>query len=196
MNTETISDLKLKYIKYPNLKIIETIGDGNCFFHSILKAVNINYFKSDDRKKFASEFRKSLSEYLVNLDSNGIFNYDKLSRGKLNEISETLPEFSLDSLVSELNSNNPVDNRFNELICNYLNIDLYILDSESEDLYITGDDSDILYFDRPSVVILYTPGHYRLVGVRENNDITDFFDNSHSFILYLKNRMNIKLKKN
>ena len=27
MNTETISDLKLKYIKYPNLKIIETIGD-------------------------------------------------------------------------------------------------------------------------------------------------------------------------
>jgi hypothetical protein len=194
MNNELIYNLKLKHIKYPNLKSIESTGDGNCFFHSILKAVNINYFKSTDRSKFASEFRKSLAEYLNSVDSTNICVYDKLSRGKLREFSQTLQEYSLENMTFELHCNTPVDNRFNELICNYLNIDLYILDSESEDLYITGNDSDILYFNRPSVVILYTPGHYRLVGVAEDGDITDFFHYSHSFIQYLQNRIDIKLK--
>ena len=193
--------LNLKNIDYPNLRLIETIADGSCFFHSILKATNVNYFNDNHKSNYALNFRKSLAEKLTDesntKDKSDKSIYQTLSRGSLPELSQNLPEFSLEQMQFQLSNHISVDNRFNELVSNELNIDIYILDSETGDLYITGDDADILYFDRPSVVLYYSPGHYRLVGVYEESDgmsdITDFFHYTHSFIVYLKNRMNILL---
>lgn len=46
--------------------IIGTIGDGSCFFHSVLKAINFNYQNNiSNRSILARKFRKSIADLLV-----------------------------------------------------------------------------------------------------------------------------------
>lgn len=184
---------------YPSLVRIRTDSDGSCFFHAITKA----YFKpyvagklngrALDRKKFIRGLRNDLSDKLASRvrpkDPESPIYYEILSRGELPKISESIPSYSLKSLQQLLRSGKPVDNIFNEFVSNELDKDIYILDYNKQDVYITGQDSDILYKDRDSIVILYIPGHYELIGVLEEGKIQTLFDPDHPFISSIRNRI-------
>ncbi len=179
---------------FPEIILIECIGDGSCFFHAILNAVDETYKEIDTKEKIiqAKEFRSYLARNLELKIDNTIF-YDKLSRGNLREFGKNIPEFSLNGMKKQLLSNDWVDNKYNELISNTLNVDIYLIDAKTADLYVTGDDIDILYFNRPSIVILYSSSHYDLIGYKENNKINTIFNPKHRFIVTLQRRLNILL---
>lgn len=175
---------------YPGMVKIYTEGDGSCFFHAIVSAFFKPYITGMientalDRNQYIRNLRTDLSRQLK-------YHYDKLSRGQLSKISKEkgMESFSLKSMEETLDSNEPVDNRFNEYVSNIMNKDIYILDGEKRDVYITGKDDDILYKRRDSIVLLYSNHHYELVGVLDNGVITTLFDFSDPFIVMLRNRM-------
>lgn len=187
--------------KYPNMVRLKVIADGSCFFHAIAKSylnpyimeeLNGEYF---DRSKFIRELRRDLSIKLgAKIDPSNpksLRPYDTLSRGELSNFSKTVKSYTLQNMQRELNSTNAVDNVYNEFISNELNKDIYILDMAKQDVYVTGSDDDILYKNRPSIVLLYLPGHYELVGIDDGEDIKTLFDPNDEFIKAIRNRMKI-----
>jgi len=182
---------------FPEITVIKCIGDGSCFFHAILNAVDENYKEMKTKEKMiqVKEFRSYLARNLE-LKIDKVTVYDKLSRGNLKDFGKAVPEFSLEGMKKELMSDSWADNKYNELISNTLNVDIYIVDAGTGDLYVTGDDVDILYFNRPSIVILYTssqPAHYDLIGYKENKKIITIFNSKHKFIVTLQRRLKILL---
>jgi len=185
---------------------IYTIGDGNCYFHALTHAFYIPYRtrllngKTVSRKEIVHNLRSALSvrlgEPINTLNPNGPTYYDQLSRGKLYEFGKDVPEYSFEEMRKRLRSSSAVGNEYNEFVSDQLNKDIYILDSEKQDIYITGDDDDLLYKDRPSIVLLYRPGHYELVGIQDTKGkIQTYFSSTHPFIEFLKSRMSIVRKK-
>lgn len=190
--------------QYPDLIQIKVPPDGSCFFHSLLLAFYKPYQNRMEsgvpisRESLVKEFRYDLSvrlgERVTIDDPNSPIVYDTLSRGKLGDFSKEMPEYSLKSMQDELNSNSPVDNVYNEFISNELKKDIYILDNEKHDVYVTGKDLDLLYKDRLSIVLLYNPGHFDLIGLKNQDaTISTFFDSSHQFIQAIRNRLDIIL---
>ena len=181
---------------------IYTIGDGNCYFHALTHAFYIPYRiqslqgKTVSRKEIVRNLRNSLSIRLgepVNpLNPTGPTFYDQLSRGKLYEFGKNVPEYSFEEMRKRLRSSKAVGNEYNEFVSDQLNKDIYILDSEKEDIYITGNDDDLLYKDRSSIVLLYLPGHYELIGIQDKNGkMQTYFSPTHPFIQFLNSRMSI-----
>lgn len=179
---------------------IDTIGDGNCYFHAITHAFYIPYRTQtlDDRtisrRQIVRDLRDSLSKRLGEpvdpLNPSGPTFYNELSRGKLQEFGREIPEYSFEEMRRRLRSNDAVGNEYNEFISNQLSKDIYILDAHRKDVYITGDDDDLLYKNRPSIVLLYHPGHYELVGIRDSNgSIQTYFSPNHPFIRFVRTRM-------
>ena len=189
---------------YKNMYRIRIIGDGSCFFHALAESYckpyreGINGKLKINKREFIRNLRKELSEKLKSkidpLDKNSPIFYDTLSRGKLREMSKDMPIYKLENMVKELDSNLPVDNKFNEFISNVLEKDIYILDLENKDVYITGDDDDILYKNRDSIVIGNLPGHYELIGIMKDNKIKTLFPYNHPFIEKIRLRMKEKRK--
>jgi hypothetical protein len=184
---------------YPNMVRIRTSADGSCFFHAIAKAYYIPYRTgmlngvAINRHQLVKTLRRDLAMKLGQpanpLEPNGPTNYDLLSRGQLREFSKAVPRYSLDNMKKELNSPSAIDNVYNEFISNQLGKDIYLLDGENRDVLVTGNDDDILYKDRDSIVILYIPGHYELVGLLQGDRIETHFLPSHPFIQAIRNRM-------
>ena len=180
---------------------LRTEADGSCFFHALAKAYFKPYItgkikdKPLNRKKFIRSLRTDLSKKLGSkvdpIDPESKTYYETLSKGELTKIAEEMPEYSLERMEKELDSNSPISNIYNEFISNQLDIDLYILDGIKRDVYMTGTDDKLLYKNRKSIVILYLPGHYELVGImRENNYLETYFDPQDPFILRIRERMN------
>lgn len=181
---------------------IRTPKDGSCFFHALAKSYFRPYMtgKLDgepfNKKEFIKNLRKSLAEKLASrvkpTDPASLRHYDLLSRGTLEEFSKSVPAYSLENMQKELmDPSKPVDNVYNEFISNQLNKDIYILDAVKRDVYITGDDDEILYKGRPSIVILYFPGHYELIGLKTDEKLKVLFDPNHSFIRTIRKRMSV-----
>jgi len=179
--------------------------DGNCLFHALAKAYFKPYItgKKDgepfDRKEFIMHLRRDLAKTLTSKvnpqDPKSKTYYATLANGELENISKAMPEYSLESMQKELGSSSPVSNYFNEFISNELNIDIYILDSKTKDVYMTGTNMELLYKDRRSVVILYMPGHYELIGLMNDESyIETYFPPTHPFIIKLRERMQSKMK--
>lgn len=169
---------------------IYTEGDGSCFFHAIISSFYTPYITGHvntvpfNRKKYIRNLRYDLSKQLKNY-------YHKLSRGEFENLSKAkgMESFSLEEMEKELNSNSPVDNRYNEFVSNILDKDIYLLDGEKKDIYITGKDDEILYKRRDSIVLLYKYPHYELVGVLRNGSIVTLFDYTDPFIIAVRARM-------
>jgi len=175
---------------YNNMFKKKEIADGSCYFHAIADSFYKKYQLGQVNKiDFIKKLRKDLS---IKLDDKI---YNKLSRGKLYEYSKGMPEFKLENMKKLLDSSEYVDNRFNEFISNLFNKDIYILNEKDRDVYITGRDDDILYKHRESIVIIWNgTNHYDLVGILSEDKFETLFDSNHPFILYIKNRINDKLK--
>ena len=185
--------------QYPDLVRIRTPPDGSCFFHAITKAYFEPYIlgklnnKPLNRSSFIKELRKDLSIKLGSKvdpqNPSSPTYYDLLSRGKLRDFSTNVPQYTLDNMMRELNSNRPVDNVYNEFVSDQLDKDIYILDIMKQDVYMTGHDDDILYKNRKSIVLLYLPGHFELMGVSENGTVKTIFEPSHNLIRTIRQRM-------
>lgn len=176
---------------YPNVVRFDTIGDGSCFFHAIALAYCQIYRLANTMSKmnFVRDLRYQLSKSLGESESvGGLIRYDLLSRGKLREMSKDIPNFTLDTMQKELNSSTPVDNLYLELCANVLRKDIYLLDYNTKDVYRTGKDSELLIKNRDSIVILYKPGHYELVGTLQGAKIITLFPYDHPFIRAIKSR--------
>lgn len=179
---------------------IDTIGDGNCYFHALTHAFYIPYRTQNlngrtiSRRQIVRDLRDSLAKRLgepvdpLNPDGNTFYN--QLSRGKLQQFGKSVPEYSFEEMRARLRSNSAVGNEYNEFISDQLSKDIYILDGVKHDVYITGDDDELLYKKRPSIVLLYHPGHYELVGIRDSTgSIQTYFSTTHPFITFIKSRM-------
>jgi hypothetical protein len=184
---------------YPNMVRIRTPADGSCFFHAVTKAFYIPYRTGQlngtaiNRHQLIKMLRRDLAIKLAQpanpQDPQGPSNYDLLSRGQLLEFAKGVPKYSLPNMQRELNSTSAIDNVYNEFISNQLNKDIYLLDGEKHDVFVTGNDDDILYKDRHSIVILYIPGHYELVGLINGDRIETHFEPNHPFIQAIRDRL-------
>jgi len=188
-----------------DMKQIHTIRDGSCLFHCIANAMNKSYKlgekngKPFDRSSFIRGFRKELALKLESrvdsTDPESKIWYDTISRGRLREFTEgeelhpDAARYTLEEMQNELMSSNPVDFIYNELISEILNVDIYILDNNTRDVYMIGNDVSLYYKNRNSIVILYMPGHYDLVGINTNNGIRTFFGPNHQLIETIRDRI-------
>lgn len=191
---------------FPDMERMGIYADGSCFFHAILASHYKPYIEGKnenvavDRIKMVSEFRMELSSKLSDKidprDPSSLTYYQKISRGQLEDFSKEVPQYSIDNMKKELSSTSSVDNVYNEFISDVLNKDIYILDLLTEDVYVTGGDLDILYKGRPSIVLLYIPGHYELVGLRDrDNNLNTLFGADHPFIQNIIERMKQKVER-
>jgi hypothetical protein len=184
---EDCKPLKLCFADIHNLVIIPTIGDGNCYFHSVLRAFNNTYIKSQnslERVNMARTFRNALADRLLETDPlTGKDYYSGLHNGNLEDFSQGVKEYSKESLRRELLSADPVDNIYQELISNAVNKDIFIIDSETNDMYNVGSSFSLYYKGRNSIIIYYTPGHYEVVGIkRTDGSIDTIFTPEHELI--------------
>ena len=194
---------------YDNLIRINSLSNGDCYFHSILMSFNPEYKKATcikERIHMAKKLRHDLANRLEEVDpETGLIVYDTLSRGKLKEFGEFVPCYSLTNLKALLRSNNSVDYVFNELVSNEFDIDIYIINYAKKEVNLVDHEADILYKNRDSVVLLFLPGseHYELVGLsldteediekRDHEKVSSqaktLFDHDHDFIKVIRNRM-------
>lgn len=189
-----------------NLIRIRTDMDGSCFFHALAKAYFKPYIVGKinnepfNRKEFIKNLRKDLAKTLalkVDLeDPESKTYYQTLSNGEFEKISGTMPKYSLKHMQKELaNSEKPVSNIYNEFISDQLNLDIYILNAKTKDVYMTGSDNSLLYKNRRSIVVLYLPGHYELIGTMDkDNNIETIFSPKSKFIKKIKERMTELIK--
>jgi hypothetical protein len=160
--------------------------DGSCFFHSIVFATNVDYLNNPNKRfEIVSSLRKKLADILEYNKDDKIW-YDHLSRGELKNLSKDLQEYSLENMKKELLSMGSVDEKFFELISDLLNIDLYIINSNTNEL--VNLEKDIYYKNRFSVILYYHPsGHYDLLSVKRNDVYYVLFKHDDPFILNLNN---------
>lgn len=189
-----------KTIQFPGLIRIRTDADGSCFFHAVAKAYFKPYITGKtkdgtplDRKKFIRSLRKDFSKMLANkVDPKNPKSktwYETMANGEWPRISKKMKEYTLESMQKELNSNASISNIYNEFISDQLDKDIYILDANKQDVYMTGTDDSLLYKQRTSIVILYLPGHYELVGIEEDGYIQTTFQPDSPLIQLIRNRM-------
>lgn len=193
---------------YPDMSHIHIIRDGSCFFHAVANAINIPYktgFKEGrpfNRREFIRDFRydlaAKLSQKVDPTDPESDIYYDTLSRGQLRNVSSAegeLARYSLKNMQEELRSSSAVDFIYNEFVSNLVNIDIYILDFQTKDVYVfagtsDGNDLSLYYKQRNSIVLLYIPGHYDLVGLNNEGQISTLFTYDHPFIVAIRKRIN------
>lgn len=193
--------------KYPRLVRINTIADGSCFFHAIANAFFLPYWQKEvkidnrhlSKSVFIRKMRNDLADRLTDPAPVGQgTNYDQLSRGTLAEFAKAVPEFdySLKKMQARLRSNHAVDYVYYEFISNQLNKDIYILDAKHKDVYPIEGESDLLYKNRASIVLLYHPGHYELVGLHSGavgpgvrQGIETIFQPAHPLIQAIRARL-------
>lgn len=169
---------------YPELVIIDVPADGSCFFHALVLSIYKPYqLNKVNKGKFVREFRKNLAHQLID-------DYDKLSNGKLRELSKEMPEISLQAMMQELDSTKSISNIYNEFISDLLNRDIYLLDYRKKDVYLTGSDLNILYKGRKSTVLVINGNHYQLVGIKKpDGSIKVGFNVDHPLILEIQTRI-------
>jgi len=191
---EDYKSLKLTFTDTQNLVVLPTLGDGNCFFHSVLRAFNTNYITAEsitDRVNMARTFRNALADLLEETDPlTGKNYYSGLNNGELEKISGGVKEYSLVGLQKELRSSSSVDNIYQELISNSLNKDIYIIDGSKKDMYHVGSAFPLYYKGRNSILIYYTPGHFEVVGLKHSNGTVDtLFTPEHPLIQACRERL-------
>ena len=192
-----------------SLSVIKVPPDGSCFFHSILRSFHREYIQSktsEHRKLLCRRLRDTVAETLEEKNSvTGKTEYETLGGGYYGEFNEAVKDeigdkYSLAALQQELFSDNAVDHAYIEILSNYLNLDIYLISSKTGDVYLTGSHTSLLYKGRRSIVILYHPGHYDIIGIRRS-DIGDgqvifdcLFPSDHRLIRAINGRITELLK--
>lgn len=176
----------LPWTLYPNMVQIRVPGDGSCYFNAIAKAfftpyrTGFNQGVPVNRQQIIQQFRSELAQ---RLQAPGV--YESLSEGALKEFG---PEYSRSQMISTLLGSGPVDYVYQELISDEINKDIYLLSSVHQDV-VNLTNPKLLYKNRDSIVLLYTPGHYDLIGLQgPDGVIRTVFNYDDPFIVKLRSR--------
>lgn len=187
----------------PHLYAIKVLGDGSCFFHSILRAFNVSYIQSDNiskRKELATLIRHATAASLEEKNPlTGKTEYESLGGGYYKNFNDAVKDvegdrYSMEAMQRELLSSRPVDHAYIEILSNHLELDIYLISAKTGDVYTTGTELELYYRNRRSIVILYSPGHYDVLGIVRTNSGPDvvfdtLFAPSHEFIVALQKRL-------
>jgi len=187
-----------------SLITIPSMGDGHCFFHSLLNAFFLPYrtglndgyavTKTELVTKFRSELADKLGQPIDPLNPKSKIYWEVLGQGNLALLAKDDPSYSLKSLQNRLRSSACVGNEFFEMISDVINHDIYLLDSTTQDLYWMGDEYNIIYKGRPSIVLVYNGiDHYDLIGLQDGDKINTRFKLNNDFIAFLRKRQLKKL---
>jgi len=191
---------KLSFSDIPTV-IVETLGTENsCYFHSVLLGCNPSYQERDNvsyRTSLARTLRNYLAEKLDSVTVEGVRIYDTLSEGNLKHYSDAIKSvddrFTLSGMIRVLKSNSPVDHTFQELICDTLEIDVYLISQDTRDVYSVCQEKNLYIKNRPSIILCYehseSTGHYSLLGVVRENKLITCFDPDDRIIEEIKKRL-------
>lgn len=190
-----------------NIVRVGTIGEGSCFFHSVLTAFNKKYRKMDEQQKmeFVSKLRKSLADRL-DMDT-----FSKLGNGILlefmeNDVIEESPTYrNMTKEELEVNDEEIKEKALNkyknllgdckewvgetslEYVSNKLKLDIYIMSDKTRNVKIAADCNN-LYKNRASIIVLNIDNvHYETVGIadEETGRVKLNFEPDNSFIKQL-----------
>ena len=187
-------------ITYPNMfRIFTPIENQGSFYHALLNALFKPYRSGTIDGLTVSQFemvrrlRNDLAYTLTVKDAKkNTTNYQGLANGNIQNLSYNSQEYKLKTMQDNILKNLPGGNIYIEYISDQMNIDIYILDGNRRDVIFSGDNLSRLYKNRKSVVLLYIPGHYELVGIidEEGRQITTF-DPKDRFINVIRRRLSI-----
>lgn len=195
-------ELNSSKFKSFDIRLYKAIGDGNCFFHSVLMGFVSSYRQRVDksgkdvsRRKFVIDLRRDIANLLEKPNKEGKTLYETLSRGKIKEFSSICPDYSLPAMQRKLRSSEPVGLEMIEATSIALDVNILLIDRDKGDVYHTGDDHFLFDESRQgSVVLLYKDGHFDLCGIGVNVDtsegpktrVVSYFLNSNPFIQHLR----------
>jgi len=186
---------------YTGLTRIRTIPDASALLHAVLNGFWVPYRSCQlnniiiGRAEMVETWRGQLAERLdEHIDPSNALSpsvYDCLARGKMHEFCEIIKEFHIDVMRSELcDPNFFLDDKYLELIANELSHDIYILNGLTRDVHVFDhSDVDMYYKHRPTVVILFLPSHFELVGLQTpDGDVMTNFSPDSGFVQALRAR--------
>lgn len=171
--------IKLNYlsnINVNNMYLLGIIGDGNCLFHCIMKALNYNYQETPDynyRVNLAMKLRKDIGEYLEK--ENPLFGESYwLTAGKgqiaikaFKELIETKSsECDLDNLKEAFQKSSLVGDEVFSLVAEILEVNLFfvkiIQTDRGPELAYTS--SAYTSLRNPHIIIFHKGIHFELIG--------------------------------
>lgn len=187
----------LKYLNkrlgpFPLVKI-RTIGDGNCFFHSILNAIYPKYQNNPElRHQLAINLRLDIAKHIDKKNpETGLTYWESASNGNLVTLlidelfSKDIPEdfevdYSVNGIKRLLNSTAYIGDEIISLASNLLDINIIIIE-ESDNTIRKLVES--FRSTRKSVLILGNQDkqHYETCGVLNGNYIQTVFDSDDNF---------------
>ena len=180
--------MKLRNIGY-EFVFFRTLGDGSCFLHAVLGCFCRDYILANPEKRIeiVTNLRNDLSEILDKKIGSDKRIYDQLSRGKLNELSESFSALKLENMKKFLKSNQWFTSLYIELISTIFNINIYIIDSRRKDFYRLGD-KELYYKKRSSIFINYIDQtHFESAGILTDIGIKTLFAEDSEIIKTVKN---------
>lgn len=197
---------KLNWNSFKHYDLVKffTLGGGNCLLHSILNSCFLPYRtgildgKNTDRTIIVKNLRREIGESLTKKDNNDKILWEKLYDGHMKEFSEEgVEEYSLNSMKSMFDSNQPLGDGALHLISELLNINIFIMDGVKKDLYVTNEYKYSIVNSRlKNIMIYYHNGHYELIGIeRSKNEFITLFNNNCDIIQILLNKVNDMFQK-
>lgn len=147
---------------YPGILVgITTIGDGSCFFHSVIKCINPGYFELDlkDKIEIAHGFRYDIAEALHVQDSNGNIYYLYTSASQFQNVS---PMYKLENLTTHLmNPIEPVGDYIYGIISALYSYDIVVLEYRNGKLITHAD--TIGNIEKDVIFLVAYDGHYESI---------------------------------
>lgn len=188
---------------YPGLVRLRTLPDPGSLLHAVFNAFFVPYRSNQfnhtaepvGRRDMVNAYRVLLAERLnAPIDPSDPLSpevYACLARGKMKEYADIIKEYHIEVMRSELIDHEFfLDDKYLELISNELSKDIYVLNALTQDVHVFDHaENDMYYKGRPTIVVLFLPGHFELVGVQtDTGDVITHFTPSSPFVQALYER--------
>jgi hypothetical protein len=179
-NNEILNDT---FFNNYNFIRIGVMGDNSCFYHCICFILNLYNYREKDEKEKREIIKKIRYFMYINMINNKKL-YNNLSNSNISEF------IKYDKFCYKLlNYNEWFDVYLYEYVCNYFNINIYIIHSDNINKFYTFDNNNNnLYYknDRKNIILYNIDNiHYEIIGLKNKNTIKFIFNNN--FIDILKN---------
>jgi len=185
-----------------DINIITTIGDGSCFFHSLLKTLDKRYLQEKSSKRrlqMVVDFREQLANRLSwkNPKYPELTYWQSVGGGGYAKFAEFDESYSLEELSKLLKSSRYTGDEIYPLVTDMFGKRLYIIKvNKNGDVtpytrtYLTtiiGSGEFVSITEAPIIVIRAqyneeNHGHYELVGKREGDQVRTIFAHDDPFI--------------
>jgi len=146
---------------------VTTIGDGSCFFHSILKCINPSYFSMSLQEKLDAiyGFRDDIATALNDYDTNGIPYYSYTAASQFQNVADMYKLDNLSKLIS--NPHEYVGDFIYGIISALYGYDIVVLEYRNETLVTHCDTLELNSMNNVIFIVAYD-GHFE--SIIEYND--------------------------